>query len=538
MSSNDHDRVPHAWVQWVAWGGLVLSGLFAFRELLSLQLGPALPPEVEPIEDFFFATDRTAPIVACALALGFSFQRIGRLSAKCALSHASGVAAAIGLSASMGCLVWARLTEAVQLVPLSFALTLTSLGALIAGSAGARSLVMPGIFVALFATPFPAPLLNWAMSHLQLATAEAVTLIVRVFEPMVQQAGDLIVTPWATFQVIETCAGLRALDMLMMATFVLSELLEVGWRRRVALLMLAPVVAAGVNVLRVLLLVVKPSPDAQPDHSFQGIVMLMLGVFVIALANHIMERADSASQISPAPPPSDLASSLKLLPIRRTVAASVLFLLVGVGVSQIEPWPISPRSERTAHDLPRQIGAWRMLSDLIAVDEEYLGNVRFSSRTWRRYVLETASESGQVEASGELEEMLTLFVGQDDGRRGRDSIVSGKTLTLLPGTFRSEHVPIELASGQDGVEALLRTKSGGTLLARHWYENVDDVFSDSVRWLFGIERSPLRHETSSWVFRIATGVEDSVTGRMLARAHLLDFESNLILEFEALEPSR
>ena len=178
-----------------------------------------------------------------------------------------------------------------------------------------------------------------------------------------------------------------------------------------------------------------------------------------------------------------------------------------------------------------------MLSDLVAVDEEYLGNVRFSSRTWRRYVLETAPESGQIEASGELAEMLTLFVGQDDGRRGRDSIGSAKTLTLFPGTFRSEHVPIELASGQDGVEALLRTKAGGTLLARHWYENVDDVFSDSVRWLFGIERSPLRHETSSWVFRIATVVEDSVTGRTLARAHLLDFESNLILEFEALESS-
>ena len=511
----------------LAWTAFVLAVVWAYRALLFFDPGLNAPSDIEPLEGWFFSAAGESPLLVLALTAWLTMRRIPGLRSDQS-GPASSLIGATGLILAAGLALWAHYTSASQVLTLSLGILLVSSGLFLGGLPGARTLMMPTVFVVLLATPIPPPLLNYLIYPMQIWTAEAVVAIVRLTGFAVRQSGDLILTPWAIFQVIETCAGLRAVQTLVMTAFVYGELIGLRFSRRVALVIIAPLIGLTVNVARVLLLVLDPSPDSQPDHSIQGVVMLIVGVFMLWGIDEALdrwwtrereeERADRVVGVrndrrAVVPQSSSTA---------RVWFVVALLLMAALGHTAIVPWTPSGSAAETAHSIPREIGDWRMDRALVPVDEDYLASVRFSSRTWRRYERE--------------DEVVTLFAAANDRLRRSTSLVSDKTLTLQAGSFVLDEPRAIHSDGECNLSELtVQTKEGKIWLVHHGYEQIRSVWAETLRSALALDRGPWRRSEPSLVVRMATPMEPGPAEKKQARRRLAEFERHLRPEIDAIK---
>lgn len=504
----------------VAWTAFLGALAFAYRKLFFFDPNLHAPSEVEPLEEWFFSSAGESPLLVLALTAWLIVRRIPRLTANCT----EGWSTLLGYAGSvlaMGMVIWGYYTAAYQILAPSLAILLIWSGVALGGLSGGRTMLMPAAFAALLATPIPTPLLNSVIYPMQIWTAETVVEIVRFLGFAVRQSGDLILTPWATFQVIETCAGLRAVQTLVMTAFIYGELVEHRSARRVILILLAPLVGLTVNVSRVLVLVFNPIPEAQPEHALQGIVMLVAGVFLLWGLDEALDRCairgvatEEASLGSPVSGPSSF---------RRLWLLTALLAVTGLVSTLIDPWRPSGLADSNVHSIPREVGDWRMDPNLLPVDEEYLASVRFSSRTWRLYT--------------RADESVTFFAGTDDRLRRVTSVVSGKTRTLQSGSFvLDEPVAVRSTGKWDLSEVRVETKGGRIWLVHHGYGQIKGIWMETIRSALALDRGPWRRAAPSLVIRLATQIDPTPSGRLEARRRLADFEKQLVSRIDQLDP--
>jgi exosortase len=513
-------------VQSAAWIALAAAGAFVYHRLVLFDPNLYSPSEVGPVEDWFFSPQAASPVLIYALTFWFVVRRAPRLS-RDRMGIGASLLGASGLFAAMGLVLWGHYTLAFQVLPPSLALSLISGGLLLGGFDGGRLLLMPALFVLLMGTPIPPPVLNRVLYPMQLMTAEVSVAVVRWLGFAVQQLGEQIVTPWATFQVIETCAGLRAMQTLVMAAFVYGELLDLHVRRRVILIGIAPVLGLVINLLRVLLLVFNPVPESQPEHTWQGIGMIVIGVLALwgvdegmdFLRGGRQEHGQGDSQ-------SGAQGSLETAPqAGRVGALAAVLALVGVSSLAVEPWTPTPLPGKSVHAISRELDGWKMGQETIPVDDEYLGSVRFSSRTWRLYGREGMGR----------DEWVSLFAGMNDRVLRSRGLVSPKTLTLEAGSVVLPEPRERLESGGSrGIERVVRTRRGQTWLVHHWYEETAGFWAETWRSMWALDRGPWRRKRPSRVYRIATPLEPSTGGLEGARARLRDFSGALRRELAKL----
>jgi exosortase/archaeosortase family protein len=340
------------------------------------------------------------------------------------------------------------------------------------------------------------------------------------------QSGDLIITNWSIFQVIETCAGFRMILTLVMAAFVYCELMNLKPARRIALTLAAPVIAIGANYVRVVALIFYPVPESRPEHSIQGIIMIVVGIVVLWISDEAIgffsskrKRADGKPINVPTPIQAEPTASWRIWTL------AIILASAGLSSLAIEPWPKLRISHKSIHSLPREMGTWRTGQEPLVVDSQFLGSVRFSSRTWRRYSRD--------------DHTVSLFAGINDRTQRVSGLISQKTKMLKAGSVLvRDHLAADDLKYPDVRSLIVQTKRGATLAGRHWYENTEGFWTEVFRSMFALDQSPWRRKEPSRVIMISTPFDGTTDDFKIAEDRLREFSDLVRTELQKLGAPR
>ncbi|MEE3327204.1 MAG: EpsI family protein, partial [Myxococcota bacterium] len=469
---------------------------------------------VSEAEQFFFSPlANDSAFIIFALTAWLAARRCPRLFETLGRTDAL-ILGSLGSAFAWTTLLWADYTSSPGLATASLSVFLIAGGGLLAGRAGARSMLLPAVFMALLAIPLSPVLVNAMIFSLQLWTAEVTTALLNLGGVKAFQAGDLILTREATFQVIETCSGFRITHTLIMSAIVYAEIFHRSRRRLALLLLAAPVIGLFVNLIRVITLVLNPKVGVASIHTAQGIVMLVVGVLLLALLDRLFQIGwpDPAHPIRSSDRVPEAQESW-MLPRGRVLTLTGGLLVVFFAHLLITPWSLPARKANLIASMPRSIGPWETNNEVSALDPSYLGSTGFSSRILRKYAGPDGSE-------------VELFVGQND-RSGRAmSLVSPKTKTLKAGFYVVEESTLTGDTGSDAVsEIIARDAHGHYWLIHHWYRNVESLPWETARRLLSLERSSLRRPEPALVVRVATLTDPDPGNRRADRERLEAFKA-------------
>jgi exosortase len=480
---------PRAW-QLAALLLIGTLGLFAYHGLIGWEPSGAVQREVDGAEEMLFDPGGGSPLLVYGVSAWLLWRRRHRLLASLGAPAAPlGVLCLLPAAATLA--LWAHYVQTPGLLVLSLMLLLPGAGALLGGREGLRACLLPALFL-LFAVEIPPELLHQTMFPLQLATASLTHALLGLLGISSRLEADQILAGQQIFQVIESCSGLRLMQTLVMAAVVYAELLSRSRRHTALLVLAAPIIGVAINAVRVLTIVLNPYSDFAAVHLTQGLVMLVVGVFVLAGADRLLDwilRSPDPVRDEPGP------SAASTLPPRRLATLSALLAGLALATLVVPTWTAPPLVHRTLSDIPLRFGAWS--SESLEVDKSFLGSVRFTERAQRRY------RSGG--------EDVVLFVGIDSRLDPGVSFLSAKTELPGSGWRVVERGPADLP----GLDAeLLRVRSRyGEQLELHWYEGVARPATEAWRSLLALDRGPWRREGIARVVRLGTPV-----GRQSSRA--------------------
>ena len=362
----------------------------------------------------------------------------------------------------------------------------------------------------------PTALLNEILWNLQLWTADYAGFVLHLLGMPASVAGDQILLPDQQFAIIETCAGLRSCESLTMLAFLMVDLFRRRGLHAGLVIGLAPLVAFGVNGIRVVTLILNPSSEVAEIHTLQGIGMLLVGVVILygidwGLETLLAQRSRPAAR-RPARQASPSGTTGLAGPLSATAALAVL-----VALSMTLPrWEAPKRGSQPFPDsqIPKALDAWT--STNLKTDLSFLGIVRFRARVDRRY-----------ERNGKSVE---LFVGVGSRNLRHGSPFSPKTAYPGSGWWSEETRQILLQpDGRPARVNVLRYGTGGRRkLAFDWTEGSEGLGDEIFRFATALDTSALGRPREGVAVRISTPLQNPSPSRQAAaEALLLDFYRSL-----------
>ncbi len=412
-------------------------------------------------------------------------------------------AALVGLLAA-ALLGWSRYTGAPEPGVVSLVLAGLALALCWGGASAARRATLP-LALLLFAVPVPEPLYNVLMWELQLWTTAYVSWVLGLLGMAVQSSGDLILVGNYSFEVIESCTGLRLARLMTLLAFGMAEAMAL--RRRALFVALAPAVGLFANSLRALWIAVYPSPELSTHHVAQGLLTFSGACLLQYALGRGLRRIGGARRgraaYSGAPPGARSAAGV--------VALAVAAGLAGVSLAV-------PRLERTRAPGP---GLNSLLADPTPDWEWeaspppflFLGSTRFGEAVNRFYRRRGAEDPHGVE--------LFAGVGALDDRPG----FPFGPKTLLPGAGWVVDLELFRASGISGTtrhSALVR-RGEARMLVRRYVAGARGVLRESLRALTGLDAFDTRRRA---VVRLGT----PLTGRAIADLRLASERLDALLD--------
>jgi EpsI family protein len=487
---------------------LIASGLLAacaYRSLLVWEPGVEY---VGVVEAWFFLPTNTSPKVVFALAAALAYRR--REAIRQALSgRASPTAAMPPLLAGFALYLWGLHTDATDLLLVSFVLVAFGACLLRAGGGLARALSFP-LLALLFAIPLPAVLTNQFYYVLQLwAARDAATLLPLMGVPVFRE-GNAIYGAHGQFQVIDTCAGLRFIEVLTLLAVAFAGWFPAGRLRTLLRIALALPIAYVFNLLRVCLLILSPASPLLSMHFVQGWAVFLGAVICLAYLDrlalrHLPRRPRSASiRLSSAYAP----GAEDPPPVRWAAVLPLLFAAM-LGASLWLPrWDL-PRNERfTAVGLPVEVDGWRM-QRMLSRDNTFLGSVRFTMQSNWSFV-----------RAGET---ILVFAGYDNRMRRTRSFLTPKNAFVDAGWEVEERRFLQPEASQLRVESVLARSRQRRMLSYVWYANTDALYAETFRAVLALDQSPLRRRGAGRVIRLSTPVGPKAESEAAARARLRAF---------------
>lgn len=487
---------------------LIASGLLAACAYGSLLFWEPGPDHIGALEGWFFLPTNTSPKVIFALAVALAYRRRGAI--RQALSgRASPAAAMPSLLAGFALYLWGVYTDATDLLLASFVLVAFGACLLRAGERLARALSFP-LLVLLFAIPLPAVLTNQLFYVLQLwATRDAANLLPLVGMSVLRE-GNAIYGAHAQFQVIDTCAGLRFIEVLALLAVAFAGWFPAGRLRTALRIALALPVAYVFNLLRVCLLILHPASPLSSMHIVQGWAVFLGAVTCLAYVDrlalrHLPKRPRSAAAL----PSSGCVPSAEDPPAVRWAAVLPVLLAAMLAASFWLPrWEL-PRHERFVPvALPVEIDAWRMRQAL-PLDDTFLGSVRFTTRVYRSF-----ARAGET---------IFTFVGYDDRMHRHRSFLTSKNAFVDAGWEVEERRFLRPEASGLRVESVLARSRQRRLLSHVWYANTGAWYAETFRALLALDQSPLRRRGAGRVVRISTPLGPEAENVAAARARLRAF---------------
>ena len=495
---------------------VLIAILIAYHGLLVPQSFISSTVRLSEAERWFFSPIETgSPLILYALAAWLTVRRLPKVLDFLG-APTSWLLPGVGCLSALLLLIWARYTSSPGILVFSLSVFLMACGHLLAGHQGRRALLLPAVFLTLLAVPLPPVFVNYLILPLQLWTAYLTTALLNLIGIYAVQSGDLILTQKATFQVIETCSGLRTVQTLLMATFVYAEVFHRSRRRLILLLLISPIIGLFVNLLRVMSLVLNPEGDHTALHMAQGIFMLIGGVLIISLIDRILESLSPHSSVPIRSSGRFLVKNAEYpLPKNRIFGITTLLILTSLISSQISPWSKPNQLEFDVHIISQNLGDWKMKKPILIPNPMYLGTTGFSLKTFRGYRRPNGDE-------------IEFFIGKNDRTGKYMSLLSDKTKTLKAGRHIIKQFPSQRPpDGEALSEFVIEESSGSRWLVHHWYEGLESVPMETLRSAAGLDRSPLRRAANATVIRIATPVKRDKPDYKKARERINDFKKAL-----------
>ena len=461
----------------------VLAVLAAFRELYTVGTRYSF---AKGVEYWLFLPGDSAPIVVIIIAVWLAYRRSNRLRA---LAFCTGPwwlsLPLLGLGA--GFFAWAVYTQALDLEVLALALVVSGLLIAYLGLPGLRALWLP-IVVLLFAVPLPAPLQLAVVFKMQIWTAELAGFALYLLGIPHLVSGDQILRVSQAFQVIEGCSGMRSVQILTLLTVLLVDLFQRRGRHAVILVIFAPLLAFGLNGVRVLTLILNPHSEIIAIHNLQGIVILLVGLVIVYCLDAFLERFDS---LDAAPPP--LLRANRGFAPSQSLAVTVAF---AVGLQALNLWlPVwqaPPDGRPSLHPLVGDaLDNWA--SEKIAADFSFRGSARFGEVVNRKYHLDDGT--------------VSVFVAESDFDQRGGSPLS--PITALPGSgWKVAEESVAQVSGDQSARVRVVEKGKRRLLVHHWVQGSRGLATETLRAFFALDRSPFRRPDPILVVRLSTPLQD------------------------------
>jgi EpsI family protein len=479
----------------------VVVGMLAYR---SLAFWNPDPHGQVRIEDWLFSSVETIPQIYFALAAALVYRN--RKSFRSAMEGAGAPALALlPLSVGSALFVWGHYVAATDLFLASFVLVSMGVALLWFGTGFAAAWVIPCVIL-MFAFPIPAVLTNQVFYSLRLWTADQVVELLTLVGFPAHHEGNVIYGPDVAAQVIDSCGGLRAIEMLTLATFIFVQWFPANRLRGWLMIALAPPIAYGFNLLRVCFIIPDPTSDLAETHTVQGWLAFFGALAVVVLVDRLLGRllpgrphADAASL--PARDHSQRAGDAVALASSRAGAWSIALaalLATLFGVSVWMPQWSPPETEDSASItlmigpegvVPFEMDGWRMGEEL-PLDHDFLWTLRFRKYASRPFWLAGAT--------------VDLFLGYADRRDRSRSLLSDKNALPGRGWEVESRSFARLASWDRRVARVVARSGPQRILTYHWYEEVDSVALEALRALFATDQSPLRRSQPPRVIRIGT----------------------------------
>jgi len=416
--------------------------------------------------------------------------------------------AATALLASALLLAWGRLTGVVDLQVLSLAALAVGWAALSRGRAGARLVALPALFLLLALSPSPAAV-NEIFWFIQVHTAWAAAAVVDGFGLPVLLQTIVLTTPEQIFGVIESCASLGVIVILLaLALLIRERITQLGGRSWLLVLSAVPL-AIALNLVRVVTIVIQPSLNAW-SHLVQWGVLLGCGALVLAGVARVLARRA---------PPGQVSTGGGSSPTIRVRPGAFLALAALILLSLLpRPSPSPPPLEPSVDAIPLEHAGWT--AEDLWVDRGFLGWVRFREATARFYRRD--------------DQVVHLFVGIDDSRARTASPFSSKT--LLPGFGWVE-------VGGEGAGPAMEDAPPETAIVAleterwwvaQWRLGYHGILGEAFRHALAIDASPFAEPRTRAVVRLSVPIEEGggdvvAAAAATAERFLQDFEPFLPL---------
>jgi EpsI family protein len=486
--------------------GLVLSILVLFGlSYRSLLLWDPADPLIPRTEGWFFLASNTSPQLVYAIAAMLLYRRRARILE--ALQPRSAPGAAIPLlCVGFALFLWGTFVGAPDLV--LFSLMFSTLGGalLVYGRQFARALLLPVLFLA-FAMPAPAVLTNQIVFPVQLTTAVHAAWVLQTLGIPVAQEGDMLYLADRTFEVIETCSGLRSMEVLLMLAVACLSFFPASRVHAVLLLAAAPLIAYLMNLVRVLSLILNPGSEVATLHNVQGAAVFLVGAILLFAVDSLLRRgfprtlARAEDGEGPKGPGEATLASL-----RRRALAIVIMLAILLAASFWTPrWNPGAGKSPRAINLPNNLAGFRT-TEILWHDLPFLWTVRYSSHAYRRYELGRQS--------------VDVFVGYDDRLNRSQSLISPKNVFPGRGWHVEERRSIELEPGGLQAEEVVARSGGARILSYTAYAGTRGNAREIARAWLALDRSFLRRAGGAVVVRVSTEVEPATGGRARAEARV------------------
>lgn len=461
-----------------------------------------------PVVDFFFGPSSSSPQLVLGLWVILLWGRRQRVLAALGAPPKL-LLGSLTLLSGVGLFCWSLFTESPDLEILSLIPLQLGAALLLGGGALLRAILLPACLL-VFALPLPAIFVNQIIFPLQLWTAGIAKVWLDLLGMPVVTSGDLFLVGGRSFQVIESCSGLRSIATILMATVPYIEVFRVPRIRALLLLAAAPLIAFFFNSLRVLSIVLLADLDLMTEHTAQGILSLVFGMLTLHVLNNALIRVLPARRLTerPSRPVGPLDRSSTSFRLRSTVVVS---LLIAIAASSfwIVPWKPELDRPRWGVRLPREWGAFE--SRILELDEQFLGSLRFQRTLTRAY-----------EHDGERVE---LFLGYDDLLNRTRHPLSPKNAIPGTGWTITERRFMKIEGIPKPVVALLVRSGERMMLAYSWYEGDQSFYEEALRALLAVDRSPLRETRGITAIRLATRLGEG--GRAAAERRLGGFARRL-----------
>lgn len=500
----------------------VVLAVLAYRDLLTFQprMYSASSTLTQDAEQYLFTPTETAPLIILLLSLWLLYHRRAALFA---LPRRGGPVwlAALWLGLGTAIFAWAVYTRAPDIQALSLIANLVGCAILWRGLPAVRVAMVP-ILLLLFAVPLPSPLIAGWIWEFQLTTAVLTGWLLYLIGIPAVVSAEIIQLPMDTYQVIESCSGLRSVETLAMFSILMSNLFGRGKWHALCLFAASIPVAFLMNGLRVTTLILNPHSQIHSIHVAQGLVVLMGGLVLLYLIDGLLPRIFSEAGTKPQPQimqdgAGDGTEAAGAPAFRRAQAVMCLALFM-IGILYFLPvWEFHGKggagADLTFAEVTR---GWQSHEMSVATND--LAKVSFRQSHWKRYSRGSASGSAAAAGLVAAEAPIEVFLGVGEHLDRFRTPFSPKTAFPGRGWVIEDMGQLRL----EGTEAEItwRLLKSGThrIISYHWYEENRGLFEESVRSLFALDRSPFARELPVMVVRIATEVDD-VTARELKRVH-------------------